>query len=218
MPFTVEQFFGLFATYNQALWPAPILAYLAGSVALTALAFPSRLTTLTISWILAAMWFVNGAGYHLSFFAEINPLAKIFGAVFLFQALMLLAAPIAFPHFRFAIRRDARSHIALMLIVFAALIYPAWGWLAGHHYPAVPVFGLAPCPTTIFTIGILLLGTQKFARSLLVIPMVWSAVGGSAAILLNVPQDFGLIAAGLIALALGVLQFWNKRRRDYSSR
>ncbi len=41
-------------------------------------------------------------------------------------------------------------------------------------------------------------------RWLLIIPAVWSVIGGSAAVLLSVPQDYGLIAAGLIALGIAV--------------
>ncbi len=69
----------------------------------------------------------------------------------------------------------------------------------------MPLLGTAPCPTTIFTIGILLLGRWGAVRWLLVIPLAWSAIGGSAAIMLGVPQDFGLFAAGMIAavFALG---------------
>ena len=38
------------------------------------------------------------------------------------------------------------------------------------------------------------------ARWLLVTPALWGLVGGSAALLLGVPQDYGLIAALIIAV------------------
>ena len=63
-----------------------------------------------------------------------------------------------------------------------------------------PLFGVAPCPTTIFTLGLLLLSNASWR--LFVIPLVWSAIGGSAAVLLAVPQDYGLILAGAIAATL----------------
>jgi hypothetical protein len=43
-------------------------------------------------------------------------------------------------------------------------------------------------------------------RLLFVIPFVWSLIGGSAAILLNVPQDWLLIVSGFIALPLMVFR------------
>ena len=34
IPFTVEQFFDVFRTYNVAIWPAQVVAYLMGVIAL----------------------------------------------------------------------------------------------------------------------------------------------------------------------------------------
>ncbi|MDH3195550.1 MAG: DUF6064 family protein, partial [Hyphomicrobiales bacterium] len=87
---------------------------------------------------------------------------------------------------------------------FAALLYPLWGWLAGHAWPQTPMFGVAPCPTTIFTVGVLLLGPWHAVRWLLVVPALWTVIGGSAAILLNVPQDFGLIATLIVLMSFTV--------------
>ncbi len=47
----------------------------------------------------------------------------------------------------------------------------------------------------------LILGNASWR--LLVIPLGWSLVGGSAAVLLGVAQDDGLILAGAIAAMLG---------------
>ena len=123
------------------------------------------------------------------------------GAVVL---LALALAPIAAPTLRFRLRRDARTVLSLAMILYALLLYPALGALAGHAWPAVPAFGVAPCPTTIFTIGLLVLAPWRVARWLIVLPVLWSAAGGSAALLLGVPQDYGLIAAGLAALAVAL--------------
>ncbi|VTZ60030.1 conserved hypothetical protein [Sinorhizobium medicae] len=40
----------------------------------------------------------------------------------------------------------------------------ALGWLLGYVYSAVPVFGIALCPTAIFMIRILLLASWRVAR------------------------------------------------------
>ncbi|NNU81775.1 hypothetical protein HMH01_15145 [Halovulum dunhuangense] len=73
----------------------------------------------------------------------------------------------------------------------------------GHEYR----FGVAPCPTTIFTIAMLLMGSWRAVRWLLTLPGLWAAVGGSAAILLGVPQDFALLAALLLLLLFAVARF-----------
>jgi hypothetical protein len=81
--------------------------------------------------------------------------------------------------------------------------YPLLGYAAGHRYPATPTFGL-PCPTTIFTLGLLLWADRPMPRWLLAVPIAWSALGASAALQLGVPEDLGLVAAGVTSLALAV--------------
>jgi hypothetical protein len=49
--------------------------------------------------------------------------------------------------------------LGVALIAYAVVIYNALGYVLGHSWPNLPVFGVAPCPTTIFTFGMLLLAT-----------------------------------------------------------
>lgn len=215
MPFTTDEFFDVFARYNLDLWPWQILAIAGGLAAVALLFWSSRAAAALILIILAAMWLVNGVGYHWLYFAPINPIARLFAAVFVVQALLLAWAALARPGLRLKPGNDLASILGLACIGFAILLYPALGWLAGHRYPAMPMFGVAPCPTTIFTIGVLLQGTWSEVRWLLVIPGVWAAVGGSASVLLGVPQDFGLVATlGLLAvIAWGHWRGWRALAR-----
>ena len=66
-----------------------------------------------------------------------------------------------------------------------ALAYPGAAIVLGLSYPRSPTFGV-PCPTAILTAGLLLLVPTREARRLGVIPLAWSAIGGSAAFLLDV--------------------------------
>jgi hypothetical protein len=204
MPFTTEQFFALFAAYNQAVWPLQVAAHLAGLLALGLLLRPSRAAAVGIALVLAFFWAITGLGYHWTWFATINPVARVFGAVSTLQALALVLAPVLSPSLRFELRADTGSTLGLALLAYAMLIYPLIGWLAGHSWPAMPMFGMAPCPTTIFTIGLLLLAPWSVARWLLVIPLLWTVVGGSGAVLLSVPQDYGLIVAALVVLGVAM--------------
>lgn len=214
MPFTVEQFFEVFARYNLALFPWQIIAIFLGILAVLLLLRDTRAAAVGVLSILAVMWLVNGIGYHWLHFAPINPVARLFAAVFVAEAVLLLWAALARPDLRLVVRGDLVSILGLACIVFAIAVYPALGWLAGHRYPAVPMFGVAPCPTTIFTIGVLLQGQWRQVRWLLVIPGLWAAVGGSASILLGVPQDYGLVAAlvMLAGIAFGQWRGWSALR------
>lgn len=204
LPFTQDAFFALFGEYNASVWPLALLFYVLAAVCVALMFRPGRSATLFVSTTLAAMWAVNGVGYHWMFFREINPAAAIFAALFLAQAALLIVLPVRSPAFRFAASADARSAAGLLLILFAMVLYPLWRRLAGHGWPEMPVFGVAPCPTTIFTIGILLTGTWQVARWLLIVPGLWAAIGGCAAILLAVPQDYALLAALALLLLFAV--------------
>lgn len=202
LPFTTDAFFGVFEAYNRAIWPAQIAAYVVGAAMLVlALRGGPRARPVVLGG-LALMWAVNGAAYHLWQFSAINPAAYGFGAVFILQA-GLFAVAAAASETGFGFRGGWRDYTALVLIAYAAAVYPLLGWAAGHSYPASPMFGVAPCPTTIFTIGLLLLA-RGAPWWLWPVPVLWALIGSSAAVLLGVYEDLGLLAATLIALAAGL--------------
>ena len=67
----------------------------------------------------------------------------------------------------------------------------------GHRYPAAPTFGV-PCPTVILTVGLLLTVRGGVPLILTIVPIFWGFIGGSAAVLLNVPTDYVLLGAGAL--------------------
>lgn len=200
LPFTAEQFFAVFVTYNAAIWPMQIVAYILGFLAVSALRWRSVFGMRLILVTLAIMWAWNGIAYHLAFFAQINPLAYGFTAIFLLQSILFAASSAPKSGILFQIRADPRSALGLSLIVYALLVYEILGDLAGHGLMAGPLFGVAPCPTAIFTIGMLLLARGRPVAWLAIIPVVWSLIGLSAAFQLGVQEDFALAVAALALL------------------
>ncbi len=203
LPFTRDQFFDVFAAYNLAVWPIQILAYALGlAVALVAVRGSAPLPGRIIAVVLAILWGWTGIAYHGVFFSQINPAAKAFAALFVIQGALLL--------FLGAWRRDLRLDAGALhpadrwlgfgLMFYAAVIYPLIGIAAGHHWPAMPTFGITPCPLTIFTFGVFLVTTVRARLALLAVPVLWSLIGGSAAVLLAVPQDWMLPVAGAITV------------------
>ena len=222
LPFTVEQFFAVFATYNTAIWPAQVFAYAFGLLAVGALWSENLIGKRLILSTLAILWGWNGIAYQFVFFAPINPAAKGFAAIFVLQAILFAASSIAQNNLRFKVRLGLRSVLGLGFILYALLIYELLGYAAGHGLMKGPLFGVAPCPTTIFTIGMLLMADGGLVVWLAVIPVVWSLVGSSAAVLLGVPEDLGLAVAAmvlLVVLAMGAFRSRNsgKMPRGLSS-
>lgn len=201
MPFTQQQFFQVFAAYNTAVWPGQIV-WLCLAVAAVVLAWRGgALAERLISGMLALLWAWMAVAYHYLFFAPINPAAYLFGLLFLIEAALLAYQGVAVGQLRFRLRADWQGGVGLLLVLFALAAYPALSWMSGERYPAFPTFGL-PCPGTIFTIGMLFLVRGRRPRFALVVPVLWSAIGGSAAFLLDVRADTALLAAGFLALIL----------------
>jgi hypothetical protein len=201
LPFTQEQFLRVFADYNRGIWPIQILAV---AVCLLFVGLVLLRHTITPSLVfsgLAGLWLLNGIGYHWMYFAEINPAAKGFGALFVVQSLLLAWAGSKL-QIGFGIRAGIASFAGWAMLLYAIVAYPLIGSLAGHAYPYSPILGVAPCPTTIFTLGFILAFARPAPRALFVIPILWSFVSMSAAISLGIWEDFGLGVSGLITLGL----------------
>ena len=202
MPFTISEFLDVFRRYNEAVWPAQWILLI---LALTAVGASLRAQWLTRApaIILAVLWLWMGVVYHIAYFSVINPAAVVFGAVFVLQAGIFAWLAFRKPALRFRAQRDTAGLLGGLMIAFALIIYPALGWLAGHRYPATPTFGL-PCPTTVFTFGLLLWVQPALPRPVLVIPVLWSVMATVAAFQLGMIEDFSLPVVAIVASAVAL--------------
>ena len=195
LPFTVEQFLGVFRSYNTSVWPLQIVLNLL-AIAVIVLAIARRpYSARWISIILGILWVWTGAIYHIAYFSTINPAAYGFGALCILQGgLFLWMATRA--KVRYQATMSWRGVLGGIVVLYGLLIYPILGYALGHIFPYNPTFG-APCPTTIFTFGVLLwsVGVPRYA---LIIPTLWSVIGFSAAVSLGIREDIGLLVAGLV--------------------
>lgn len=201
LPFTPEQFFGVFTQYNLAVWPMQVVIYLLAAAALVFALKHTGLSDRLITLILAGFWLWIGVVYHLTFFTSINGAAYLFGGLFIAQSVLFLVAGFWRAEIHFRLHLSLYALVGAFFILYGLLIYPIWGYFLGHIYPASPTFGL-PCPTTIFTFGLLLWTEPRFPKYLLVIPVIWSIIGFFAAINLGVLEDVMLLIAGLVATML----------------
>jgi len=200
LPFTEREFFDVFGRYNAAAWPV-----VAGLWIVT-LVYAARLVTtgassIALSVLTAFHWAWSGVVYHAIFFATINRAAFLFAAMFVLEAVAIGWLGVVQRDLTFRWQRRAKETVG-MLFVAASLMYPALVLATGHHAPRAPLFAV-PCPTTLFTTGLLLLA-RRTALSVTIVPMLWALVGGTAAIALDVLPDLLLwVAAGVLAVQIG---------------
>ena len=208
-PFTQEQFLNVFKIYNQTVFPAQIFLYLIAIIAVFLLFKKTEKGDKIINSVLAFLWIWMGVVYHLIFFTGINKAAYIFGIAFIIQGILFIVPGITQNKISFSYKKNIFSTFGIILIIYALIIYPVLGYLVGHIYPVSPTFGL-PCPTTIFTFGVLLFSEKKISLWWVAIPLIWSVIGFSAAINLSIYEDTGLLLSGLIFFSLMI---YNKRKK-----
>ncbi|HJY64869.1 MAG TPA: DUF6064 family protein [Ignavibacteria bacterium] len=209
-PFGKEQFLDVFKIYNNSVFPAQIIFYLIAILVIFLTIKKNKYTDTVITIIFAFFWLWMGVVYHILFFSVINKAAYFFGIIFIIQSLLFIYFGLYKKSLSFRYRHSLLGYAGIILILYALVIYPAIGYLAGHVYPANPTFSL-PCPTTIFTFGILLWTDKQFPLTLIIIPVIWSIIGFFAAVNLGVYEDIGLLAAGVIFVVL----FFAEKKTDY---
>ncbi|HSC95904.1 MAG TPA: DUF6064 family protein [Burkholderiales bacterium] len=205
LPFSPEQFFAVFARYNETVWPMPIALNSAALLSIALLLVPGAWPSFVITLILALLWAWMAIAYHIAFFTSINPAAWLLGMGFLLGSLAFAWHGIARPDLNFRFVRGVRGISGAALIVFALVLYPVIGYFLGHRYPAAPTFGL-PCPTTIFTLGLLLFAASPLPKAVLLVPLLWAAVGALAAFQLGVYEDLALVIAGVVTIVVMLVQ------------
>jgi hypothetical protein len=196
LPFTIEQFLAVFAAYNTSVWPMQIILNLLGILAI-GLCFRSTVPSQVIAAILTVLWAWTGIAYHWMFFAAVNPAAKIFALLFIAQAGIFLVFGMLKKSLVFGFEKSWKSYIGAVLLLYGMVVYPVLGHFLGHMYPSCPTFG-APCPTTIFTFGLLMWTKGRVKWYILILPLIWSLIGFGAALKLGIYEDVGLLVSGVV--------------------
>jgi hypothetical protein len=204
LPFTVEQFLQVFRNYNQSIFPLQIFFYLLAVTIIFCSVKRIAAADKIVNSILTFLWLRMGIVYHLLFFTTINNAAYLFGSFFIVQGMLLFYYGVIKGKLTYRFKQDTVGITGVILVTFALLVYPLLGYLFGHVYPEAPTFGV-PCPTTIFTFGVLLWSDRKIPKLLLVIPFLWSLLGLSAATILGVREDMALLVASFTTT--GILLF-----------
>jgi hypothetical protein len=196
LPFTIEQFLAVFAAYNTSVWPMQIILNLLGILAI-GLCFRGTVPSQVIAAILAVLWAWTGVAFHWMFFAAVNPAAKIFALLFIAQAGIFLVFGMLKRSLMFGFEKSWKSYIGAVLLLYGMVVYPVLGHFLGHTYPSCPTFG-APCPTTIFTFGLLMWTKGRVKWYILILPLIWSLIGFGAALKLGIYEDVGLLVSGVV--------------------
>lgn len=194
---TLKQFFYVMKNYNLTIWPLQIIAYLLGIVAIILAIKKTRYSSRIISTILVFFWLWIGLVFSLIYFTRVFNMAGFYVVSFTIQGILFLIFGVFKPDISFRFKVNIYSIIGMIFIVYAMIAYTAIEYALGRGYPRILPFGLVPCPSTIFTFGLLLWTDKKLPKFILIIPLILG-ISGFLAVFLGIWEDIGLIIAGIL--------------------
>jgi len=207
--FSSRSYYRLIESYNAAIWPAHVLALVAGLVVIGAIARPRKNLQRIAALVLAATWGWVAWAYHLERYAEINTAAPYFAAAFAVQALLL-----CWLAFKPGNAVPAPQRMALGLAGLAIFAYPLLALARdGGTWRQAEVFGIAPDPTVVATLGVLL--AWRAPAIFWLIPVLWCLVSGATLMELKIGHAWLLPALAVTAVLARVVG--SKTPRDLNS-
>jgi len=211
--FSPRTYYRLFELYNEAIWPAQLIGLAAGLVVLVLLVWPTRWRGWCVAAILAGCWLWVATFYHWQHYATINWAADYFGYAFALEALLLSWTGGILDRLRFRRIADPDGAAGFSLAGFAIVIYPLIGPLLGRPWTQVEIFGVAPDPTVLATLAVLV-AAERAHWPLLVLPLCWCAVSGATLWTMASPDWPIMPLAGAIAMALTVWKSLARRSSE----
>jgi hypothetical protein len=196
--FSSRVYWRMFELHNAEFWPLHILTLAAGLIILLIAWRPGSLTR-WLALILAMLWVFVGWSFLWNRYATINWAAVYIAPAFFAEGVLFLVAclrdALAFD------RRGPARGIGYLLLALALAGYPLLAPLQGRGWASSEVFGIAPDPTVIATLGVLLLARGRLLPVLLPIPPLWCLLSGMTLQTMGEAQAWAPPAALALAAA-----------------
>jgi hypothetical protein len=201
--FSPRTYYRLFELYNLAVWPAQLLALALGVAVLALMIRRPAWHGRAIAAILAGCWLWVAWAYLFTRYDTINWAARYFAAGFALEALLLALNGVVRDRLTMrAGRADLALRAGLGFFLFALIAPPLIGpLLIGRPWTQVELFGLAPDPTVVATLGVVVAAARPLWH-LAVVPLAWCAIAGATLWTMGSPDALVLPAAAVLAIAL----------------
>jgi Family of unknown function (DUF6064) len=208
--FSARTYYRLFELYNNELWPAQVITVGLGLALWLALR-QRRSSAPRIGFLLLGVaWLWVAWAFHWQRFALINWAATGFAVAFAVEGVLLLAWALSGAAARWPAEQGRSRSVGLAVLFFAVALQPGVGLLLGRPLPQAEVFGLAPDPTAMATLALLLLSTsRKNSRAfwlLWPLPLLWCAYAGMTLASMQSADALLLPVAAVLAAAAAVAE------------
>ncbi|HEY6511206.1 MAG TPA: DUF6064 family protein [Burkholderiaceae bacterium] len=208
--FAPRTYYRLFELANAELWPLHLLALAIGAAILALLAWPRRLHGAEVACVLLVLpWLWVGWAFLWQRYAPINWAAATMAMLFALEgALLLLRA--AFADTSLPVVPVWRRRVGCGLWVFALVLHPLLAPAFGRPWMQAEWFGIAPDPTVLATLGLLLMVPAARAESTPLrvlqgstwcVPLLWCLASGATLWAMGSAEAGLMPAAAAVALA-----------------
>jgi hypothetical protein len=199
--FSPRVYWRMFELHNMALWPLQVLALAAGAAIVLLVARRPTSSARWLALLLAVLWIFVGWSFLWNRYVEINwAIAYVAPAFAVEGVLFLVWGPLLN---RLSFERRGLAGGCGCFLLATAIAFPLLAPLQGRGWALSEVFGIAPDPTAVATLGLLLLARGKPLPWLLPIPFLWCLLSGMTLQTMGEPQAWVLYAA-LALTALGL--------------
>jgi hypothetical protein len=209
--FTPRTYYRLFELYNQAIWPAQILALLLGLTVLWRLHRAGGRQGSVVTVIFAVGWLWTAWAYLVEHYDTINWAARYFAIAFVIEAVLLIWTGVVRNRLPFRPYRDWIGRSGMGLFVFALVVQPLIGPLVGRDWRQAEILGVAPDPTVLATLGVLLTVGKRPPWGLMVIPLIWCALSGATLWTMGSPDAWVMPVVAVGALGMAVCRVLSVR-------
>ena len=172
--FSPESYYRLHELYNLSLWPLQVLSFLLFCLALYLNIKGHRyypkaiLIGLSLAWLLNGFWFVS------QFYVQINPLANTLTYAFYLQAILLMLMAVFVSHAGGGPGPSGiRAVSGWSLLMYAGFVHPVALFLLGRKFGGLEIVGIAPDPTALATLGILIMLKKRVYWLAMIVPSLW---------------------------------------------
>lgn len=172
--FSPDAYFRLYELSNLALWPFHIPLILLSLVALYMVRLHHVLVQKALLFWLAIIWLFVGFWFLRTFYSQINTLALPLSYLFFCEAaLLFLSGFITSRTVNQESHTTTRTIGGWAIILYAYLIHPVTAIHWERSFTGIEVFAVAPDPTSIGTLGFLMLLKTRGYLYLMIIPCIW---------------------------------------------
>jgi hypothetical protein len=215
LQFSPHTYYRQFEFYNEAIWPGQILALAAGLAIAWMLWRPTPARTRIAALLLALAWAFTAWQYLHTRHAVINWISPYYGIAFAVEAALLVL--IGTLGGRLTVRREMNvtRGVGLAMFLAALLLLPLTGLPQGRPLVQAEIFGLAPDPTVIATLGFLL-AADRMRWLLLPLPLAWCIITGTTLWLMHAPEAAIAPAVAALVLLLATRRALAKPHRNHT--